>query len=190
MLRTLFLIVLSLGVALGGGIGAAWYVVDEFPGFNRLDVGQWTAWPNAGSPEADPYARARQSRDGLFPLGPAEGLAFTASRDAEGRPLTGNCHYRLEGETPIARLWTIFLMSGQPPRPVGGALHSRLALRQADGSIAIAIGPDARPGNWIRTGRSLTAFSVSMVFYDTSVADGSGLSEFRLPLLRRIGCDG
>ena len=47
----------AFALALGLGIGSAyWALAGEYP-FGGVAVGPWTAWPAVGSREADPYAR-------------------------------------------------------------------------------------------------------------------------------------
>lgn len=76
MLRNVLLALLALVIAVGGGTLSAWYAVNRFDGFGSLRIGQWTGYPDAGTPQSDPYAKARAAREGAFPLGSAEGLAF------------------------------------------------------------------------------------------------------------------
>ncbi|MGO7609372.1 DUF1214 domain-containing protein, partial [Rhizobium ruizarguesonis] len=40
--------------------------------------------------------------------GSAEGLTFTASVDDEGARMNAGCRYRISGQTPPARIWTLF----------------------------------------------------------------------------------
>ena len=58
----------------------------------RSRSGAWTAWPHAGSPDADPYSIAMLARTGEVPLGAGEGIAFTAEIDSDGAPLSGALH--------------------------------------------------------------------------------------------------
>ncbi|MFD0462091.1 hypothetical protein ACFQY9_09520 [Microvirga aerilata] len=61
---TVFLVVYALLLALGLGLGSAYWVMNGNPPFGSLRLGPWQAWPSLGSPEADPYMRAIIARRG------------------------------------------------------------------------------------------------------------------------------
>ncbi|RCS23292.1 DUF1214 domain-containing protein [Phyllobacterium salinisoli] len=196
MLRTIFLTSLILAIAIGGGAGSVQYALDRFEGFGALDVGQWSAFPAAGTPDSDPYAKARGARDGTLALGAAEGLIFHASRDTQGRLLDRNCTYRITGKTPPARFWTLYGADASlhplPPQPdMLPAIHSRQILRAEDGSFVITVSPQAQPGNWLPVSGS-GPFVLVMTFYDTPVASSSGLSDLVMPGASLVegGCHG
>ena len=48
--------ILLIGLFVGGGL--AWLSIQNNHGFGTLSIGQWTAWPLAGSVNADPYSKA------------------------------------------------------------------------------------------------------------------------------------
>src|SRR5262245_13147218 len=100
MFRTVLLTLATLAIAIGGGAGSVWYALNAQEGVGAVTIGSWTAYPDMGAPDADPYSKARQARLGLLPLGRAEGLAFIATRDAAGAPLSTQCSYLIEGSTP------------------------------------------------------------------------------------------
>ena len=69
----------GLAVALGLGISSASIALrGDYP-FGGIEVGPWKAWPQVGSREADPYARAIVTRRAEIPLAVGEGLALTAT---------------------------------------------------------------------------------------------------------------
>ena len=80
---------------------------------DAITLGPWQAWPNAGTEDVDPYSRARLARTGEIPLGSGEGLTLLAQTDDAGRALTARCDYRIVGQTPPARLWTLTLENAQ-----------------------------------------------------------------------------
>jgi len=190
MLRTVLLTLLTLIVAIGGGAASVQYALDRFEGFGALEVGQWSAYPEAGTPDSDPYAKARGARNGTLALGAAEGLIFHAGRDAQGRELDRNCTYRITGATPPARFWTLYA-ADRSLRPLPGqpgmlsALHSREILRGENGSFSITVSPKAQPGNWLPVEGS-GPFVLVMTFYDTPVASSSGLSDLVMPKAMRV----
>jgi hypothetical protein len=90
----------AIAVALAIGISSAWYAIERGRLFGSVTVGGWTAWPQEGSANADPYSLAMLARTGEVPLGAGEGLAFTATHDSNGDLLSGECDYVIEGQTP------------------------------------------------------------------------------------------
>ena len=91
-----------------------------------------------------------------MPLGAGEGIAFSAEADHDGEPLVGTCSYRLVGQTPPARLWTLTAYDGEgrlmvnPARRQG--FHSREIVRKADGSFEIIASTEVAAGNWLPLG--------------------------------------
>lgn len=194
MFRTVFLIALALSVAIGGGAASAWYLIDRGFGFGAVDVGPWTAYPDRGTPMADPYSRARFSRQATLAIGPAEGIVFSAVRDSLGETLSSRCTYQVEGPIPPARMWTIYAAIPGPDgmlRALQGrssALHSQAILRGEDGSFRISVGRLPSPGNWLRIASS-GQFALVLSLYDTAVATSARATEVELPLIRRLSCD-
>ncbi len=189
--RTVFILIV-IAIAIGGGTASVWYVLRAQEGIGALTVGDWTAFPAIGTPEADPYAKARIARDGILPLGRAEGLAFIAERDSAGNRLRRDCDYRVEGVTPTARFWTLVAadetLAALDHGGRASAVQSRQILRKADNSFAIAVGPHPAAGNWIRIDGA-GPLALVLTLYDTPVTGGSGLGEFELPQVLRAGCD-
>lgn len=194
MLRTVFLISLSLSVAIGGGAASAWYLIDRGFGFGAVSVGPWTAYPDRGTPIADPYSRARFSRQGKLAIGQAEGIVFSALRDSLGEPLSSRCAYQVEGPIPPARIWTLYAAVLGPDgmlRAASGlstALHSQAILRGEDGSFSVAVGRRPNPGNWLRIHKT-GQFALVLSLYDTAVATSARAIDVELPLIRRLSCD-
>jgi len=193
MLKTILKAAFVLALALGGGIFSVHFILDRFNGFGELQVGAWTAFPDDGTADADPYSRARAARKAYLALGTAEGLPFYARRDSSGRDLQRGCTYRLTGATPPARFWTIYPATPNlnPIRPRDGlqaALHSQEVLYEDDGSVSIIIGPDARTGNWLPV-EGHGGLVLAMTLYDTPAASSSGLSDLVMPALVRTGDD-
>ncbi len=91
-----------LAVALLVGFGLSWYALTDGRLFGAYQSGPWVAWPQAGSPDPDPYSRAFLSRNGALQLGQSEGLQFVATTDSDGRTLDRICAYRIDGTTPLA----------------------------------------------------------------------------------------
>ena len=194
MLKNALLTLLSLAIAIGLGGGSVWYTLDAQSGAGAIRIGPWTAFPDIGTLDADPYSQARVARQGALTLGRAEGLSFIAETDSRGEDLLRECSYTIEGGFPTARFWTLYvadqaldpIASGRPHRAV---LHSHEILRQPDNSSVITVAPNAAPGNWLPISSSGPLRFV-MNFYDTPIAASTGLSDVKLPTIVRTGCNG
>ena len=189
MLRDALTILLSSVVAVGGGAASAWYALQSAEGVGALTVRGWTAYPDAGSPQADPYSKARVAREADLPLGRAEGISFSTARDSGGEPLRRQCSYRIEGEVPSARFWTVHVAAAGAPDG-GAAARSSLALmREADSSFVVVASRHPSPGNWLAL-NGQGAMRLVLTLYDTPVASNEDIAETELPQVLRIGCDG
>ena len=192
MFRTAFLILIVLAVAIGGGAASVWYALRSQEGIGAVEVGGWTAFPNIGTGDADPYSRARTSRDAILTLGRAEGLSFVAQRDSGGDPLLRQCTYTIEGFVPPARFWTLYAQDeAKTAIPSGrarqSALQSGQLLRMPDNSVSITADANAQPGNWLALSGS-GAMSLVLTLYDTTIAGSTGLSGLDMPQILKAGC--
>lgn len=88
------------------GIASAWWAVGRAQ-VTPVPASSWEVSLLAGSPEADPYTRARVALNGLLALSPRETLYYVARRDSDGRTLRAACHYRISGRAPDARWWSV-----------------------------------------------------------------------------------
>ncbi|QND59407.1 DUF1214 domain-containing protein [Mesorhizobium huakuii] len=193
MLKNAFLMLLSLAIAIGGGGASVWYALKIQDGVGAIRIGQWTAFPDIGTPAADPYSKARVAREGVLALGRAEGLSFVAENDAAGDQLKRECSYRIEGGFPTARFWTLYAADQslgvvETGKPRLAALQSYEVLRQADNSVIISVGHHPMSGNWLLTDGSGRMYFV-LTFYDTPIASSTGLSDVSLPRILKAGCD-
>ena len=187
MLKVLFTVM--LGTALG--LGATAIAINrDFP-FGGITSGPWIAHPTIGAPAIDPYARAILARTAFVPVGADEGIAFHAATDTEGRPLLGNCEYRLDSADPSSRFWTLgfFDRRGAPVDTVAGrrVLTSQDVLR-IDGRVPVVIAADVRDGNWL-PGPQTGPFTLVYTLYEPIGGTGSAAAfEAGLPDIRRTGC--
>lgn len=193
MLKNVFLTLLALAIAIGGGGGSVWYMLEAQEGTGAIHIGMWTAFPDIGTPEADPYSKARVAREGVLALGRAEGLAFVAERDSGGEPLRRECAYSIEGGFPTARFWTLYaadqsldVIATGKPRPA--ALQSYQILRQPNNSAIISVSSHPSPGNWLPV-QGTGAMYFVLTFYDTPIASSTGLSDVVLPQILKAGCN-
>lgn len=190
-MRFLAQLLLAVVVAVAFGLGTAWLAVGEGFLFRTHRVGDWTAWPEGGSNNPDPYARALLSRTAQLPLGSGEGIAFYAARDGEGAPIRGGCEYVLTGETPAARLWTLSVVDGRGDVPATSSgrsyFHSREVLRKPDGRMEIVLAPQARPGNWMPLPES-GALTLILRLYETGASNPQTAGDTELPRIMWKGC--
>ena len=190
-MRFLVDLAIATAVAVAVGISSAWYAVDRGRLFGAVTAGGWTAWPQEGSPDADPYSLAMLARTGEIPLGAGEGLSFTAEADGDGARLSGSCTYTVVGETPAARLWTLTatdddgrLMVNVAHRP---GFHSREIVREADGALRIIVSSHVEPGNWLPIG-TVGRFKLVLRLYDTPLTTGSQIADLVMPAIERVSC--
>lgn len=191
-MRLLFDIALALLVATAIGFSTAWFAIEHGRLFGAVTIGSWTAWPEAGGPNADPYSMALIARTGEVPLGAGEGLAFTAFADSQGDPLSGNCVYAVNGQTPAARLWTLTAYNAEGRLMVNAArrygFHSRDILRQPDGGFSIIVSPDVEPGNWLPTER-FDNLQLVLRLYDTPLTTASEFTNVEMPSIDKVRCE-
>lgn len=183
---------MTLIIAFGGGIMISLYALDATAGFGAIKLGAWEAFPELQTEGADPYAKSHRARAGRLLYGNAEGLMFTARVDDTGERLNAACNYRIVGQTPPARIWTLFTAdnSGNPASlrdGLPGAMNSWTVLRQPDSSFSIDISAQARPGNWLAVPAAGT-FQLVLTLFDTPTAGSSGVIDLAMPKLEKIGC--
>ena len=180
---------LACGLALG--LAATWAALNVGYGFGPLVAGPWTAWPQAGGPEIDPYARAAFARRGEAPLARELGLAFVARTDSSGAPLNGRCEYLIRAPVPPARFWTLSLLDLQGAAPTNDtqryAYTSSEILRGEGGGFQIEIARSARPGNWLSPGNTRT-FEIALHLYDISIDAAAKLDAAAFPSIVRQAC--
>jgi hypothetical protein len=192
MLKNALLTFLTLAIAIVGGAGSVWYLLDSREGVDAYRIGPWTAFPDIGTPDADPYSAARVAREGVLALGRAEGLSFVAERDSAGGELRRECAYAIDGGFPAARFWTLYgadesldvIRTGKARL---AALHSREVLYEADNTVLVSADHRPRPGNWLMLAGTGKLYFV-LTFYDTPIASSTGLSDVTLPAIRKTGC--
>jgi hypothetical protein len=193
MLRIVLPVFVALAIALAGGAWSVRYALDRGLGMEALAIGPWRAYPDLGTPDASAYARAVVARRGELPLGRAEGLAFQAADDGSGATLERDCSYRIIGEMPVARFWTLYAVdpSMAPLAATGvreGRLQSNAVLHEADGAVIVTASPHPTPGNWLPlsgSGRMMLVLGL----YDTPVASSTEISRVVLPRISKLGCE-
>ncbi len=196
-MKSLLAIFLAIAIAILGGAGSVWLALEQAPRFGTASIGPWVAYPEIGTPDADPYSRAHFARAGALALGQAEGVVFTARRDSAGRELDPACVYELAGALPPARFWTLYAVdaedhptfqSGSPNARVM-ALNSQALLRGEDGTAAVTLARSIQPGNWLKTPAE-GPFAIVLTLYDTTIAGSARIAGVSMPSLTQRGCNG
>jgi len=190
-LRIGFHFLLMVFIALLTGIGLSYFALADGGLFGAYRINAWTAWPQAGSPNPDPYTRAFVARSGALQLGSAEGIQFVASRDSEGQLLQRTCNYRLMGTTPVASFWTLRAVAtnGRSTTPRGSPqnLQSNRLSRTNIGAAILQVGPELAPQNWLEI-EGEGPFDLILTLYDASIFAGFGSTISELPTITNKGC--
>jgi hypothetical protein len=180
-----------VGVPLG--LAATWVVTSRGGMGDSVADGPWKTSLVAGSPQSDPYTRARVALHGLFALNRNETLYYTATEDSSGAKLDGHCRYEVVGRDPSARWWSVtaygdddYLISN--PGNLYSASQTSV-LRQKDGSFAIAVGGAQAPSaktSWIPAGTG--AFSLTLRLYNPGPDMALDPADAVLPALKKVSC--
>lgn len=190
-MRLVAAILVFVGASVWLGLWSAWLAVRSPAPVDTITLGAWQAWPNAGTADADPYSRARLARTGEIPLGSGEGLSLLALTDDSGAALVSTCTYRIFGQTPPARLWTVSIEDRNghavPERNGVAALSSDTLLRSPDGTFEVLLSARPQTGNWIST-EAAESFRVSVRLYDTTARTGTELTTLVMPSIKRTTC--
>ena len=183
-------------IALLLGIGSAWYMIERGSLLTTTRIGPWTSWLSEGNPNADPYTRAHLARSGRLPLSSTAARYFTASTDSSGSQLSAGCEYIISGAPQNARWWSLALYDARGsiiPNPSNRySFNSEEAIRRSDGSYEVHLSRNARPGNWLPTGRdSDRRLTLMLRIYGPRDTDASGIGQIlpeSLPRIERKEC--
>lgn len=192
-LRLVLPILLALFIAFAGGSFSVHYSLQNFGGADAIQIGPWSAYPQAG--DEDVYAQAKRGRSSDIILGRAEGLSFYLNTDSEGRALQGGCRYNLYGSVPEARFFTLFVTDSSHKVIKAAAnlpdkLFSQDIMREENGNFTILLSPYPQEGNWLATPK--TSYTVQLNLYDTPISSAAGLSPRAMPAIIKIkgkNCD-
>jgi hypothetical protein len=180
-------------LAVGGGLGTAWYMMEAGSRLSTRTFGPWTTWTAAGRPDADPYTRAHTIRNGLLPLASTLELTFHAKADSRGGRLHAGCEYVVVMDTFDGAWWSLaaFDSRGRLIQNTAEryAFTSDSAMREPDGRAIITLARDARPGNWLPSGsasRIHLVLTVQDPAYAAAVHEGQRIKP--LPDIQRMAC--
>lgn len=190
-------VVINLAVfaalAVGGGLGTAWYMIEAGSRFSTRTDGPWTTWVAAGRPDADPYTRAHTARNALLPLASTLELTYMAKADSSGGRLQSACEYAIVMEGIDAGWWSVAAFDGRGRLITNAAeryaFNSESIMREPDGRAVIRLARDARPGNWLPIGGG-SRVNLVLTIQDAgwAAAAHDGDANKPLPSIQRIAC--
>jgi hypothetical protein len=190
MLRILSLFLVLFGGA-AIGIYTAMLALDANLSGDFVRAGPWEIRMSESLDTADPYARAERARSGAIPLAAGEGFTLAAHNDSDGRPLDGHCLYRVAGDMPAARFWSLTLFDDDGrlvPNAARRQSYSSTELSRDDkGRYEISVASDVQPGDWLPApdkGR----FTLLLRLYDTPVGAGASVTRQQVPAISRQAC--
>jgi len=175
------------------GLGTAWYMIQAGSRLSTRTVGPWVTWSAAGRSDADPYTRAHVAWNAMLPVSSTSELSFRAKTDSSGSRLTSACDYAIVMEEFEPAWWGLAVFDGDGKLIANPAerhgFTSSTAMREPDGRTVIILARDARPGNWLPSGRSnrvVLVLTVQDSSWAAAIHDGSAAKA--LPEVVRTGC--
>jgi hypothetical protein len=180
----------ALALAIGLGLGSAYYAVMSLSGDNVIANGPWTTSLTTGGTDADMYTRDFVALTGLFALNKDETIYFGANGDSAGAPLDGHCTYRIEGRDPDTRWWSVTLYGKDNfliPNPSNRySVSQSNVVRAADGSFVIRISTTEEPNNWIAA--SPDGFQITLRLYNPGASVKTNPATAVLPSIVKEAC--
>jgi hypothetical protein len=193
LLRALGLI-LTVALAAGVGIWTSRLMVARGSALSADMYGPWQHWRDVGRIGADPYTRAHLAVTGKLRISSDSAGTFEARTDNLGARLHSSCDYIIEAPSQHGLWWSLAVFDSNGRLIANDAdryaFTSDTVAPNPNGSFVIALGRDARPGNWLPTGgagRLVVVFTV----LDPATGLSSEAREARnqaLPVIRREGC--
>lgn len=185
------LIVIALILAFAAGTASAGYALTNWLKLAGQHSGPWQRLSMLGTANADPYSRAFEHLSRQLPMGGAEGQIYAALKDDNNQPLDFKCDYRVEGDIPAVRLFTLHAetLGGQwieAKAPLPSAVHSDQMLFYS-GTFAINVGVAVQPENWLALGAS-GPFALVLTYYDVAVINDDTGNATSLPRIKKGSC--
>ncbi|WP_293704356.1 DUF1214 domain-containing protein [Sphingopyxis sp. UBA6723] len=174
------------------GLGAAWALTNGGLSNGAIASGPWTTSLGFGTKTADPVTRALVARAGLLALPAKETVYWSATADAAGAPLDGNCRYRLSGKPLDARWWSVTIYDAKGylvanPANIWSVNGANVAL-DAKGEWRVTIAPDKpAEGAWL-PGTKGQPFHLTLRMYNPGQAFRADPAKAVLPQIVKEGC--
>jgi len=178
-------------VALVLGVGSALCAIKSHAKRSWLQNRSWRVNLDIGSKNTGLYSRAAVARAGLFALNKSETIYYVAGTDDEGKPLTSDCDYRIEGKDLDARWWSITLYGADfflvPNDQKRYSFNGQNVKRKQDGSYVIFVSRTAKQDNWLPIGDQ-DQFYLTLRLYNPAKSVYANPGRIELPSITREVC--
>jgi hypothetical protein len=180
-------------LAVGGGLGTAWYMIEAGSRLSTRSSGPWVTWSTAGRLDADPYTRAHTIRNALLPISSTLELSYQAKADSRGSRLNASCEYAIVVEGLDGGGWWSLAAYDSKGSLIHNAAEryaytSDTVMREPDGRAIITLARDARPGNWLPIGGS-SRINLVLTVQDAAWAAAAQEGTTKpLPEIQRVAC--
>jgi len=145
-----------IGAVLILGLVSSWYMIDSGTLLTTEREGPWVSWTSAGRADADPYTRAHFARLGSLQITTEIARSYVAYSDSDGGKLHSSCDYVVEGGEPGTSWWSVTVFDDKGEliaNPIDRYTFTSQSIAiRPDGTFAVALSREARPGNWLPTG--------------------------------------
>lgn len=174
------------------GLGLTWATVFRGTLGTSSDIrnGPWRTDLSIGSKASGAYMRASVAVHGLLALNRSETLYFTAITDSAGNAFDPACTYRVTGNDPRARWWSITAYAADDyliPNPAGIYSVSKNSVRHdAAGHFSATVSRSAAPVNWIPVDDG--GFSLTIRFYNPDPSVVADPAHADLPTIEKVHC--
>jgi hypothetical protein len=187
-----FILRLLAAIALAAvlGLGSAYLMASYATQADAVSNGPWSTNLAAGGTNADDYTRTIVAVKGLLALNKNETIYYNATTDSSGAALDGACTYRVEGQDPDARWWSItvygsdhFLVDTPTKRY---SVSKTSVVRAADGAFVVRLSTTEETGNWIAT--SPDGFQLTLRLYNPGASVKEKPESIALPTIVKEAC--
>ena len=189
LLRTVLKVLLSVVVALVLAFISA-YLMLRNPGAS-IRNGAWETDLTIGSKSAGLYQRAWISLYGLWALNSSETIYFLAKTDSDGGRLSRQCVYRIEGDDPAARWWSVAAYNDYHyiPNAENRYSFSKTTIeREPDGGWQIRLASQKQEKNWLPSGDKDGELVLALRVYNPAPEFVQNPGGVTLPRIVRESC--
>lgn len=185
-------LIFFLVVAVLGGLGSSWYMIEKGTRLSTRAAGPWVVWTTAGRTDADPYTRAHFMRRGILPVTTALAETYQATTDSDGQALFSSCEYLVEGDEPQGAFWSLSVFDDKGRLIPNGAdrygFNSATLMRGTTARMDVVLSRNARPGNWLPTGGA-GRITLHLTIEEPRVSiTAPATARPPLPDIRRLAC--
>ena len=148
--------------------------------------GVWITDQTTGSAKASIYHRARIARSGIWALASSEVIYFYADKDSDGNLLRQDCTYKIIGNDPDTRWWSVTAYKNDHfiPNSRNRYSYSKSTVqRESDGRWEITLSPTEQEKNWLSSGNQAGQLVLLLRNYNPSQAMKESPQSIELPKL-------